>query len=256
MLYRTNIILLFVFTILFSNTIAQVNIEKYNNMNSSNGFNGNLSFYISAKTGNTDTQEFEIDGRLNFKGDKFYSFLIGQGEYGWNKGKEYSNNALLHFRYIRELDEIFNPEIFVQINYNKSRLLLFRSLAGLGMRITLLSDSVSNFTYGTAYMYEYENLDNSKSIFQLSETKHHRWSNYISYSNTLTNNSRLSIVIYTQPRFDNFNDLRMLSENHLSVGFTNRLSLSINFSLMYYSRPPIGVKELDTNTKVGLTIKL
>ena len=144
----------------------------------------------------------------------------------------------------------------MQINYNKSRLLLFRSLAGLGLRATILSDSVSNFTFGTSYMYEYENLDNSKSFFQLSKTYHHRWSNYISYSNSISKNTRLSIVIYAQPRFDNFSDLRMLSENHFSVGLTNRLSFSLNFSLMYYSHPPIGVKELDTNSKVGLSIKI
>ncbi len=48
----------------------------------------------------------------------------------------------------------------------------------------------------------------------------------------------------------------MLSENHLGVGLTDKLSLSVNFSLIYYSKPPIDVKELDTNTKVGLTIKL
>ena len=80
------------------NNIAQVNIEKYNNISSGSGLNGNLSFYFSAKTGNTDIQEIEIDGRINYKGDRFFSFLIGQGEYGWNKGEEYSNNALLHFR--------------------------------------------------------------------------------------------------------------------------------------------------------------
>ena len=253
---KTNIILITIFTIFISNSIAQVNIEKYNNLNSKNGLNGNLSFYISAKTGNTDIQEFEIDGRVNFKGDKFYSFLIGQGEYGWNKGKEYSNNALLHFRYIRALNEIFNPEFFAQINYNKSRLLEFRSLIGLGLRTTIISDSTIDFSYGTAYMYEYENLDNSKSILQLDKTYFHRWSNYISYSAIVSNNSRLSIVIYAQPRFDDFSDIRMLSENHLSVGLTDKLSLSCNFSLMYYSKPPIDVKELDTNTKVGLSIKI
>ena len=256
MRYSSKILILTISAVFFSNSTAQVNIEKYNKLNSSEGLNGTLTFYISAKTGNTDIQEFEIDGRVNFKGNKFYSFLIGQGEYGWNKGKEYSNNALLHFRYIRELNEIFNPEFFAQINYNKSRLLEFRSLIGLGLRTTIISDSTIDFTYGTAYMYEYENLDNTKSILQLDKTYFHRWSNYISYSNIVSKNSRLSFVVYAQPRFDDFSDIRMLSENHLSVGLTDRLFLSCNFSLMYYSKPPIDVKKLDTNTKVGLSIKL
>jgi hypothetical protein len=252
MFCRIKLVAIIIFAILISSSIAQVNIEKYNNLNSKNGLNGNLSFYISSKTGNTDIQEFEIDGRINLKGDNYYSFLIGQGEYGWNKGKEYSNNALLHFRYIRELNDIFNPEFFSQINYNKSRLLLFRSLAGIGLRTTIISDTNSNFTYGTAYMYEYENLD----IAKRNKTYHHRWSNYISYSALLSKTSRLSIVVYAQPRFDDFSDIRMLSENHLGVGLTDKLSLSINFSLLYYSKPPIDVKKLDTNTKVGLSIKL
>lgn len=252
------VIIFYLLALIFfvTNSSAQVNIEKYNNLQRSNGLNGNLSFYFSSKTGNTDIQEFEIDARINLIGEKYYSFIIGQGEYGWNEGNEYSNNALLHLRYIRKLNDIINPEFFTQINYNKSRLLLFRSLAGIGLRTTLLSDTVSNFTYGTAYMYEYENLDNSKSIFQLSKTNHHRWSNYLSYSSSLSRNSHLSIVIYLQPRFDDFKDVRMLSENHLGVGLTDKLSLSINFNLMYYSRPPIGVKELDTNTKVGFSIKI
>lgn len=247
---------LFIFLFFVTNHSAQVNIEKYNNLQKSNGLNGNLSFYFSSKTGSTDIQEFEIDARINLKGEKYYSFIIGQGEYGWNKGTEYSNNALLHFRYIRKISDIVNPEFFAQINYNKSRLLLFRSLAGLGLRTTLLSDTVSNITFGSAYIYEYENLDNSNSVYQISKTHHHRWSNYISYSNLLSSNSRLSIVIYAQPRFDDFKDVRMLSENHLSVGLNDKLSLSINFNLMYYSRPPIGIKELDTNTKVGFSIKI
>lgn len=236
--------------------LAQVNIEKYNNIIDSIGMNGNISFYASAKTGNTDIQEFGADGRLNFNGENFNSFLIAQGEYGWNKGKEYSNNALLHFRYLRELNQSINPEFFAQINYNKSRLLLFRSLVGLGFRLNLISDSLTNLTYGSAYMYEYENLDIVSSSVHPNKTYYHRWSNYISYSNSLTGNIRLSIVMYAQPRFDDFNDLRLLADNNLSIGLTDKLSLSLILRLRYDSEPPDKVKELDTNTKIGLSIKI
>jgi Protein of unknown function, DUF481 len=237
-------------------SLAQVNIEKYNNLNDDFGIKGSISLYASVRTGNTDIQEFGLDGRVKFKGKQFYSFLIGQGEYGWNKGEEYSNNALLHFRYLRELNKIFKPEFFAQINYNKSRLLLFRSLAGVGLRFDLISDSLNQLTFGSAYMYEFENLDLVQSSKQTEKTYHHRWSNYLSFSSSITSNTRLAIVVYAQPRFDNFNDLRILSENHLSVGLTDKLSLSLNFSLRYDSKPPEGIKDLDTNTKLGFTINL
>lgn len=235
---------------------SQVNIEKYNNLNNSEGLSGNLSFYASAKTGNTDIQEFGIDGRTNYEDENYYTFLIGKGEYGWNKGSEYSNNALLHYRYIRNIYKNVNPEVFAQIDYNKSRLLLLRTLGGGGFRIEIISDSTSSLTFGSAYMYEYEKLDLTNISNHPIEVNHHRWSNYISYSSQLSNNTRVSIVVYAQPRFNNFNDLRVLSENHLGVKLTEELSLSVNFSLRYDSRPPDGVKDLDTNSKIGFTIKL
>lgn len=235
---------------------SQINIEKYNNLNNSEGISGSLSFYASAKTGNTDVQEFGIDGRTNYNSEKFYTFLIGKGEYGWNKGKEYSNNALLHFRYIRKLNERINPEVFAQLNYNKSRQLLFRTLGGGGLRLSLISDSTSSLSFGSAYMYEYEKLDLEYNSIHPIKVYHHRWSNYFSYSTQLSNSSRLSIVVYAQPRFDDFKDIKILSENHLGVILTEQLTLSIIFALRYDSRAPDDVKDLDTNTKIGLSISL
>lgn len=252
MKYSIIIILFF----LFSVSSAQVNIEKYNALDKINGFNGNIGFYISARTGNTDIQEFDIDGRVNYTDDNFYSFLIGNGEYGWNKGEEFSNSALIHFRYIQKLHENFNPEFFAQINYNKSRLLLFRTLTGIGLRTTIVSDSSTSFNFGTAYMFEHENLDLNEASTHPDITNHHIWSNYISYSAAFSKNSRISVVIYAQPRLDKFNDIRLLSENHLSAAISDRFSLAVNFSIRYDSRPPDGVKDLDTTTKFGFTIKL
>ena len=242
---------------IFSITIhAQVNIEKYNKVNQSDGLFGNLSFYVSAKTGNTDIQEFGVDGRINYHKDSFNSFLIALGDYGWNNGKEYSNNALLHFRLIKETETFISPEFFAQINYNKKQLILFRSLIGVGVRAGLLSTENSNLTFGTAYMFEHEKLDLSPDNFHPSLTDHHRWSNYLSYTNSLTDNSTLSVIIYAQPRFDNFKDIRMLSENHLSVGLNEKVSISVSLGLRYDSKPPDTVKDLDTYTKIGLSIKI
>ncbi len=235
---------------------AQINIEKFSDLSDNIGSSGKVSFYLSAKTGNTDIQQFEADGRLNYSGETYSTFLVGKGEYGWNKGKEFSNNALLHLRYIRKYSKFLSPEVFGQINYNKKRMLLFRSLLGGGVRITLTKDSLKSLVFGTSYMFELENLDLRDNSEHPNLTNHHRWNNYLSFSNSFSQNTRLSIVIYAQPRFSDFNDVRILSENHLGVVLTEKLSLSINFALMYDSRAPDGIKNLDTKTKFGFTIKL
>jgi putative salt-induced outer membrane protein YdiY len=250
------ILFLLLVNTVISVTTAQVNIEKYNNLINKIGSSGSISFYLSAKTGNTDIQQFGIDGRFNYTAKTFYTFLVGQGEYGWKNKEEFSNNALLHLRYIHNTGDVFNPEVFYQINYNKKRKLLFRSLFGGGVRIILSKNSETSFIYGTSYMYEYEDLDLDNSAKHPTVTNHHRWNNYLSYSNSISKNARLSIVVYAQPRFDDFGDIRILSENHLGVELLKTLSLSVNFSLRYDSKPPDGIKDLDTSTKVGLSVKL
>jgi len=235
---------------------AQVNVEKYNDISDKITSSGNISIYLSSKTGNSDIQQFGADGIFNYSTKNFYTFLVGKGDYGWNKGKEFSNNALVHLRYIRNLSSRVNPELFGQIDYNKKRLLLFRSLVGGGVRITLVNDSLSNFIFGTSYMFEYESLNLSDISTHPNLTNYHRWNNYLSYSNNFTKNARFSIVVYAQPRLSDFSDLKILSENHLGVVLTKKLSLSVNFAFMYDSKPPDGIKNLDTNTKVGFTVKL
>ena len=242
--------------IFYSISLGQVNIEKYNNINKTSGISGNIGLYLSAKTGNSDIQEFEIDSRVNFTGQNFYTFLIGKGEYGWNDGKEFSNNALIHLRYIHEFKTWVKPELFAQVNYNNTNLLQFRSLFGIGARAVIISDTSSSLNFGTAYMYEYEDLDLPANAIHTYETFHHRWSNYISYSRKVSKSSRISLVVYAQPRLDKFNDIRILSENHIGVHLSDKLILSLNASIRYDSRPPDGIKDIDTNTKVGLTINL
>jgi putative salt-induced outer membrane protein YdiY len=245
-----------IYLLIINSLFAQVNIEKFNNLNNNEGILGNLSFYFSSKTGNTNIQEISTDARINFNSKSFFTFLIGQGEYGWKNGEQYSNNALVHFRYIRNYSEIINPEFFTQVNYNKRLLLLFRTLVGGGVRFSLISDSVRSFVFGSSYMFEYEKLDLSKEAVHQQVSKNNRWSNYISYSSSITNNSRISVVVYAQPRFDKFDDIRILSENNISIKLTEKLEVALQFSLRYDSQPPDGVKDFDSNIKLGFTINL
>jgi len=250
---------IFLFIILFGlATIqySQVNIEKYNNVGEYKGFSGNLSFYVSAKTGNTDIQEFEADSKLGYTGDNFHTLIIGQGTFGWEDGNQYSNNALLHLRYIRELNSIVSPELFTQIDYDKKRSLLFRYLVGGGIRLALINDSLSSFSYGSSYMFEYEKLDLPKNSKHLHKTYNNRWNNYLSYSNLVSPNSRISLAVYFQPRFDQFNDFRILSENFISVNISSKLSLSLSFRFRYDSKPPDKIRKFDTISSMGITVSL
>ena len=100
-------------------------------------------------------------------------------------------------------------------------------------------------------MLEHEKYDLPPTAKHKVEQTVNRWSNYLTYFLNIKDGVYFSFVIYYQPRFDQFYDLRILNENNLSVAINNNLSLTVEFSLYYNSRPPDTIKDTDTKTKFG-----
>ncbi len=237
-----------------SSMFAQVNIEKHRKTETDLGFSGLANISISAKTGNKDIQEIDLEGRIDYQAEKFYAFAVAQGEYGWQGGKEFSNQALLHLRYVHNLNKQIKLEVFTQIDYNKARLLLFRSLGGIGLRFNLIKSKVSSLSYGIAGMTEHEKYDLPETAIHPVTTSVFRISNYLAYRLRLNGNASIASVIYYQPKADEFKDSRILSENSLHVKISKRVGLSVEFNLRYDRKPPDGKKALDTKTKFGFSI--
>ncbi len=245
---------LLIFFLVSIDLSAQVNIEKHRKVKMEPGFSGLANIGISAKTGNKDIQEIDLEGRVDYQSDKFYAFAVAQGEYGWQGGKQFSNQALFHLRYVYSLTGTVKLEIFSQIDYNKARLLLFRSLGGAGLRFNLIKSEVSSLNYGLAGMIEHEKYDLPVTAVHPVQTTVFRISNYLAYRLKLNGNASVASVVYYQPEAIEFGDYRILSENSLHVKITDRFGLSVEFNLRYDRLPPDGKKALDTNTKVGFTI--
>jgi hypothetical protein len=67
----------------------------------------------------------------------------------------------------------------------------------------------------------------------------------------MTETLDLAWIGYCQPRFDNFADVRFLSEATLSVRISRYLSLNNTFRLRYDSEPPDGIEDLDSALLLG-----
>ncbi len=234
---------------------AQVNTEKYRTPLETLGFSGYGKIDISAQTGNTDLQEMNLSGRLDWENKSTHIFLIGQGEYGWKDKISFSDQALLHLRYVHSLNSFLKGEIFTQVNYDKAILLDFRSLEGAGLRIKIFKDSVNEFWFGTAYMFEHEKYKLPPNSVHKHVENISRWSNYLSYNLYINDNAQLLSVIYYQPAFSNFNDNRILTETSLLVNITDKLGITAGFNLRYDSKPPDTIKSTDTKTTFGFIYK-
>jgi hypothetical protein len=245
---KITLLLLFIFSqILYS----QVNTERYRYIEDSLGFSGIIKLDASIRTGNTDIQEIGSEILLDYKKPESTILFIMNGDYGWNKGQQFSNEALAHLRYVQALNESLKFEVFAQVNYDKSLLLLFRSLGGAGLRFKLFETKHSMLWFGSAYMLEYERYSEPRRFIEKKKILANRWSNYLSYNLRIQKNVSISSVIYYQPRFNLWRDTRILSENSLIVNLSGSFSLFVNFKLRYDRFTPVSIKKVDTRTKFG-----
>ena len=96
-------------------------------------------------------------------------------------------------------------------------------------------------------MYESERLQEGAS----GGGDRTRLSSYLSLS-AQRGNLSLTSVSYAQPRTDKFSDIRAIHQTTLAVSVNTRFALTLNFDLSFDSEPPPGVKELDSQTSLGL----
>ena len=249
---KINIFLILVF-IISSNVSAQINIEKFRSKSDKLGFSGTIKLNFTMLTGNKEVKLFGLEGRTDYQAKNYYTFLVAKGGYGWQGGKQFSNEALLHLRYVLKTSTIINPEVFAQIDYNKARLLLSRSLEGVGLRFIASQSKRSALNIGVSVMYEHEKLDLPSNSIHPKDYSNIRLSNYLSYFLILKKGVNIASVVYYQPKINYFADARLLSENSLLVNLTGHMGLAVEFNLRFDSKPPDNVNALDTKTKVGFS---
>ena len=239
----------------FDFSFSQVNTEKFRADIDSTGFSGNVDISATAITGNTDFQMISGDTRLNYNWGKDYTFFVGNAGYGWQDKKAFSNQALAHLRHVLTANNFLQFEFFTQFDYNKKRLLLARELAGAGARLKLITSDNFKLRCGLAYMYEHEKYDLHPNSVHPEIANANRLSTYATFNVTLKDGFNFVSVTYYQPKLDEWNDIKALSDNSFISEISPLIDITFGVSLRYDSRPPDTIKKLDTITKFGLSFK-
>ena len=248
--------LLLLFTLIFYTSIfAQVNTERFREDEDSVGFSGYVDLEGILATGNTDFQLISVGSRLNYNWGDDYTFIVADGGYGWENGNAFVDQVFAHLRHVVTTGDLLQIEFFVQFDNNKKRLLLARELLGGGLRFRILKTDHFKFRVGTAYMFETERYDLTENSLHPQTTALHRFTSYVTFKYQL--NKLLSFVstTYYQPRFKNFNDYKLFSENAFMIDTGKVLDLFIKFNLRYDSKPPDTVENFDTFSRIGFSFK-
>ena len=232
---------------------SQVNTERFREDEDSVGFSGYIDLEGILATGNTDFQLMSLGSRLNYNWGDDYTFIIADGGYGWENGNSFVDQVFAHLRHVITTGDLLQIELFTQFDNNKKRLLEARELLGGGLRFRILKTDHFKFRLGTAYMFETERYDLPENSLHQQTTSFHRFTSYVTFKYQL--NKLLSFIstTYYQPRFADFNDYKLFSENAFLIDTGEVLDLFIKFNLRYDSRPPDTVKKFDTFSRIGFS---
>ena len=219
--------------------LAQVNMEYLRKKLETDQTAGTVSFNFTIREGNSKywKLEAEIAGGIKTFGGQ----LIGTGKKSdliVNK-ETTDSKSFYHIRFIKDFLPQFTNEFFFQMQDNHSSRLQLRTLAGIGLRKSLLKNDISTVNLGTGFMSEVEKLTNENQSQLIRST------NYLSLNSNPTKKLKCTAVVYFQPALDNMNDFRLLFDFRPSLAITEHFTFSHKTMLRYDAFPPDNVEKLD-----------
>lgn len=182
-------------------------------------------------------------------------FASSQADYARFGSATTTSKSFLHVRHNYGLTEVVFTELFAQQQQDKFQRLLLRELVGAGPRVLLANEERLRVALGTAYMFEYERINVPAGAPDDRVTFNHRWSTYVSTTWSPDGRVRAIATLYVQPRFDAFDDVRLLAEVALTTELVDRLGVKFLATMRHDSEPPTAVKPTDIEIKNALVLR-
>lgn len=231
---------------------AQVDVQPLSREAPPEGISGSLNGNLTAQTGNTDFAQLGISGRVYRVDGAVTTMIVGNGGLGFVGRNRFSSSGLFHYRKTYRHSTWIWPEWYTQANYDRSQLLKFRTLVGVGARTPVSTGRWGEIGAGQSLMLENERLDLPDTASHAQRTTAVRSSTFFSFR-LVADQLVITSTSYIQPRLDDFGDVRLLHDLSLGTPVTDRLAMTVSFDMRYDSGPPDGLAALDARLRTGLT---
>lgn len=247
--YRLIRIFFLVFSILFSSGITAqiINIESLRRVTDTSGFSGSASLNFSVKRDANEYIGFATDIHVQYKMNRHLVLLKNDLEFQRIQANRFANKGASHLRYNYKLKPRLTWEFFLQGQYNKVSKINFRGLAGTGLRFKLTTSDDYKVYFGTLVMFEQNELDDHRGI-----ERYFRSSSYLSLSLYPTKDITIISTTYYQPKIENFEDYRVLSQTSLVFTLFRNFDFKTTYSFIYDQFPAEGVPRSQYDLKTGI----
>ena len=235
---------------------SQLNIELMRKDDDVNGVFNTVSLYSDFETGNTEYLEIASSYRIDWNHEDFYTFINSYLKYKESDFDVKSNRGYIHWRFVLEVDNFIQPEIFVQKEFDKFLDITDRNVIGGGARFKLFqtkkdTTSKSKFTLnaGIGLMWEKESF-----IEEIPNTKIFRSTNYVSFRWIINSYLKIIAGLYFQADIKRIKDNRVYFDSDIIIKLTDFLSLTSNIHYRYDNEPPWTIKYYDFEIVSGISL--
>lgn len=215
------------------------------------GWHGEVEGALSATGGNTEVVQMAAATRQQWRVGAHLWRVMGAFQRSTDRGEESARNAFAHLRHNAYVTPAVASLAFAQIQENPFQRLRSRLLLGVGTRLEVLRGEARNLAVGLAQMTEIERIEGRSG----SEVEQ-RLSSFLSLSNEIREGLELDVLVFAQPRWADFADLRASLDLTLVVEIQAPLELTFGAVATHDSRPPEDVEKTDWATKLGFRLSL
>lgn len=218
------------------------------------GFSGSLYGSFEKKRGNTDKDEMEYGGRIQYDTPETITWLQGAVEKDQASDVATDDNAFIHLRHIHQLfDPRWATEFYAQAKKDRFKYLQNRSVYGAGLRYKIAdSAQYGKLFAGLSAMGEKIRYTPAEAY---EDEYNYRLSSYLSYTIKMDKNLEFSYLGYYQPKIDNGSDYTASSTAELMIHLTRVIDLSYQFELDYDADPVANVQKKDTRQKLSFVYR-
>lgn len=244
--------LILLFVLVSSQAQAIVNMDGLHFGKNKNTFSADFDFSVSGTSGNSNTEKVALNSQLSWVSEKSINLAIFGYQYGKSNNLRNVNKAFAHYRYIYQLNDFSDIELFTQLEKNEFRRLSYRGLLGSGFRFSVFHSAKHSAFFGLGAFYSKEEIAATSGLTDNGIEELTRANIYILSKYKISPTISFSNVFYYQPQINKIFDYRALLESKFDFKINDKLSIRLSLDVEHDSAPSQTIKNTDISYMTGL----
>ena len=250
----TRVAIIFILSMSPLTAMAIVNMDGLHFDNKEDMFTADLDLTVSGSSGNSNTTKAALNAQFSWIAEKSINLAILGYQYGESNNDRSENKSFIHYRYIHQLTNVIDWELFAQWEQNEFTRLSYRRLLGLGVRFSVAKSEKQRAFLGVGGFYSKEKIAFTTGLTDDGVEEFTRASFYFLSKYKISPTVHFSNALYYQPRVNLFSDYRALLESKFDFKINNSLSFRISLDVEYDSQPSQTIESTDVSYMTGLTL--